>query len=179
MLDAKTIADQLKADNFQELRGTHIHAVIPITENLLNAVVTRKAKQVGMVEEMAIHLPGGNRLVLSVKAKVPTKLFGIKIPVNKAIEMEVAREVPMQPSPRLQLRIVEGLSGLEKVIIGWLENLISRLLPGEITMAQDTITIDFESLLREQGLEYTANMIESISIDGEPGRLIASTSLRI
>ncbi len=179
MLDAKAIASKLKADNFRELRGARINAVIPLTESLLNEIVTRQARQIGMVEEMAIRLPGGNRLVLFVKAKVPTKLFGIKIPVKKAIEMEVAREVPLRPSPRLQLRIVEGLSGLEKTLISWLETLISRSVPGEIAMSNDRLTIDFGTLLREQGLDFTAEMIEEINIDGEAGKLIVSVSVRI
>lgn len=179
MLDAKAIVTKLKADNFRELRGARINAVIPLTENLLNEIVTRQARQSGVVEEMAIRLPGGNRLVLFVKARVPTKVFGIKIPVKKAIEMEVAHQVPLQPSPRLQLRIVEGLSGLEKTLISLLENIISRSVPGEISMQDDRLTIDFGALLRKKGLDFTAEMIEEVNIDGEAGKLIVSASLRI
>ncbi len=179
MLDAKAIADKLKADNFRELQGTRINAVIPLTEDLLNEIVTRQARQSGVVEEMAIRLPGGNRLVLFVKARVPTKVFGIKIPVKKAIEMEMAHQVPLHPSPRLQLRIVEGLSGLEKALFSLLENIISRSVPGEIAMHEDRITIDFGDLLRKKGLDFATEMVEEINIDGEKGKLIVSASVRI
>lgn len=179
MLDAKAIANRLKADNFRDLQGARINAVIPLSESLLNEIVTRQARQSGVVEEMAIRLPGGNRIVLFVKAKVPTKLFGIKIPVKKAIEMEVAHQVPLRPSPQLQLRIVEGLSGLEKAFISLLENIISRSVPGDIAMHDDRLTIDFGDLLRKKGLNFATEMVEEINIDGEAGKLIVSASVHI
>lgn len=178
MIDAKALAQRLKADNFGDLRGARINAVIPLTEHLLNEIVARQAEQSGAVKEMSIRILGANRIVLFVKAKV-SALFGIKIPVKKTIEMAVAPEVPLLPSPRLQLRIVKGLSGLEKNLISWLENLISRLVPGDISMEGDLITIDLGAVLRERGLDFAGHFIEAVSVDSEPGKLVVSASLRI
>ena len=178
MIDAKALAQRLKADNFGDLRGARINAVIPLTEHLLNEIVAQQAEQSGTVKEMSIRIPGANRIVLFVSAKV-SALFGIKIPVKKTLEMEIAPEVPLLPSPRLQLHIVKGLSGLEKNLISWLENLISRLVPGDISMEGDTITVDFGSVMRKRGLDDARHFIETVSVDGEPGKLVISASLRI
>ena len=171
--------DLFKDQDLEALEGTDIKAEIPFSESLINFVMEQKAESTGMVEKMQLVLPGNNQLRILVKAKVPTGMFGIKIPVNKNILLELDPEIAMSPSPVLKMRILEGLSGLEKALINWFENLISRSVPGDVNIGTDTITIDLDSFVRENGWEIFVEKIKNIRIEGRKEQLVIKTWIRV
>jgi|GEM_PF-5368115 len=172
MSSAQRLLDIVKNKGLQGMAGARLDAEIPLSEALLNRLANEKARSMETLEHLQILLPGEDTLVVDAKARVSTKLFGIKVPVRRQVHFLINREVSLSPSPRMQLRIRDGLSGLEKKFIHWFENLISRTVPGDISLEQDILTIDLGPVLREQGLEMFAGQLEQVRVEGQAGRLL-------
>lgn len=172
MLNPKELLRRLNDRGLDTFEGARLDAEIPVTEKLLNKVAAEQARSNDSLESLYIHLPGENGIVIEAKAKVSAKLFGLKVPVKRKIYFQVEREVILSPSPTLRLRLVEGLSGLEKAILKWLENLISRMVPGEISLSKDTLSIDFGPEIRKEGMEGLVGKLRKVTVEGQKGKLL-------
>jgi hypothetical protein len=172
MLKPRVLLTHLKENGLSSFEGTRIDAEIPISEALLNKVATQQARSAENLESLYLHLPGNNGLVIEAKAKVSAKLFGFKVPVNRKIYFQLEREVILSPSPTIRLRLVEGLSGLEKTILHWMENLISKMVPGEISLSKDTLSIDLGPEIRKEGLEFLVSNLRKVTVEGQSGKLL-------
>lgn len=172
MLKPQELLAHLKETGLSSFEGARIDAEIPITEALLNKVATEQARSTENLESLYIHLPGNNGLVIEVKANVSARLFGLKVPVNRKIYFQVEREVILSPSPTIRLRLVEGLSGLEKAILHWMENLISKMVPGEISLSKDLLSIDLGPEIRKEGLEFLVGNLRKVTVEGQSGKLL-------
>lgn len=179
MIDINHMLSFLKDRKFRDLEGATINAEIPVSEALLNELMTKQVKSIGMVEKMRLRLPGNDRMLISVKAKVPTGLLGIKLPVQKDILLQLNPNVQLQPTPRLQLRILEGFSGIEKIILNWFEKLISKTVPGEVNIEGSSVTIDLKELMDQESLNFLTKKVQEVNIEGHNGKLVVSLLVKI
>lgn len=179
MSSAQRLFDILKTKGLQGVAGARVDAEIPLSESLLNRLANEQAQSMETLQHLRILLPGEDTLVVDAKAKVATKLFGIKVPIHRQVHFLIDREVSLSPSPRMHLRIRDGLSGLEKKFIHWFENLISSMVPGDISLQQDILTIDLGPVLREQGFEPFTGRLEQVRVEGQAGRLMIKVRVSV
>lgn len=178
MLNTQDLLQLIQERDLRDFQGTHIESKVPISEDLVNRVALEQTRSNEMLEHLEILFPGNNNIIVKVKAKVDTKVLGIKIPIKRKIKLHIERDIPLSPSPLIRIHILEGMSGLEKVAFKFLENLISKAVPGEVSLKRDLLTIDLGPIVRKKQLGYALDKIKEVAIEGRVGWLILFTTIQ-
>lgn len=152
---------------------------VPFSERLLNLAAQERIQQVEELEALELALPGNDTMIVRFRAKIPTKVLGIKLPVQREILLDIEPQIELTPQLTLYLRIREGLSGLDRTMIGWFQNQLSRVFPGELRLGEDLVLVDIGKMLRNGGLEVFVDKIHRATLHGERGRLMLSFQLAV
>src|SRR5262245_9689463 len=141
-----TLSDLLQrqqSEGFPDLAGAEATATIPISERLVNDLLSQSLANSGRVREVRVTVEDGNRLTLQIKPSGPSVLPSI--PVNLTIEDQPS--LPDKPTLALRLMIAAALAAVAGTFI---PVLTSQLPPGISIEGGDRILIDLRRILAEQ-----------------------------
>jgi hypothetical protein len=162
------ILAQLRASRFAGIQGTRASLSIPLSEQLLNELITTMLPASGPVRDLQVRPQAANRLV--VRARASRLEFLPPVTISLQIEQQ-----PQLPDTPLVIRIL-SLPGLLSMASSLLSP--SSLPPG-IRLERDRVVVDVRQLLELKGFGEIVPLIERLHVASEEGRLRLDVDLKV
>ena len=170
MLDPRLLAilEQLRASRFSELQGTRATLSIPVSERLLNELITTMMPASGPLRDLQVRPQAANRL--AVRARASRLDFLPPVTISLQIEQQ-----PQLPDTPLVIRIL-SLPGL----LSMASSLLSPgSLPPGIRLERDRVVVDVRQLLELKGFGEIVPLIERLHVASEEGRLRLDVDVKV
>lgn len=156
------ILRHLESTHFRDIAGTHVSAAIPVSERLLNELVTATMPRDLPIREVSVRPEAGNRFSVRLTPRV-TMLPHV------TLKLEVERQPDFPAAPVLVLRMatMPGLFGLAGAALP-----MDRLLPPGVRLDGERILVDLRAMAARQGLAAYLEYVRELRVTTEPGRLL-------
>jgi hypothetical protein len=155
---------QQAAAGFDDLRGAEASITLPVSDRLLNEIITQALPASAKVRDVEVRALTGNRF--GVRAKIGAASF--LPPVSLTVVIDRQPELPA--SPVLVLRL--ELGGL-LAVAGAAMRFFGQLPPG-IRIDNDRVYVDLAQLLDKQGLSGLLEHLEELQVSTTQGATILS-----
>jgi hypothetical protein len=153
--------ERVRAAGFKALAGTHVEAVVPVTQHLVDVLVAQAAAE--------RHLPGLKvtlRADREIGVAMVKSVFGFD--TRLSIDLRVRGPVDMASDPRLYLVIARPSftwSALSRVIVA------AGLAPPGVEVGKDGVAVDLRTIASRAGVADLMAVVQTLAFDGEDGRL--------
>ena len=165
----RRVLEGLRASRVAELKGARVFAAVPLSERLLNDLLTAALPASLVVRDVTVHPKADNRIL--VRGRLTQAAF--LPPLSLTMEIEQQPELPDGP---LVLRVL-SLPGLVSLAGAALP--IASMLPPGVRFEQQRILVNVRILLERAGLSEVVPLIETLKIKSEEGRLVADVGVRV
>jgi hypothetical protein len=161
------IIDRLRASGFAEVKGARASLSIPVSEALLNELITAALPPGGPLRDLHVRPQAGNRL--AVRARASRLDFLPPMTISLQIEGQ-----PRLPDTPLVVRIL-SMPGLLSVAGSMLS---PNSLPPGIRMERERVLVDVRQLLEAKGFGEIVPLIERLQVSSEEGRLLIDVDIQ-
>jgi hypothetical protein len=148
-------------DGFPDLQGAEASIVVPVSDRLLNRILSEGITLPSQIRELRVHAQAGNRI--AVRVKVGGSFFPA---INLTLAIEGQPELPGFPVLVLKLEL-GGLLALAGPALRFLDS-----LPRGIRIEGDRVHVDLGRLAQERGLEAWLPYLEALRVDTAEGVLV-------
>ena len=156
-----SVVERERAAGFSGLAGTHVEATIPITQHLVDVLVTQAA---------AARNLGGLKLTLGadneIGVAVVKSVFGFD--TRLAIDLRIRGPVDLASDPRLYLIVARPSmtwSAISRLVIA------AGLAPPGVEIARDGVAIDLRMLASRAGFADVLSLVQTVRFEGDAGVL--------
>jgi len=157
------------ASGFEDLRGAEAAVTVPVSDRLLNEIITQALPASGRVRDVEVRARAGNRF--AVRASIAGASFLPALNLTVAID----RQPELPDSPVLGLRLeMGGLLSLAGPALRFFD-----ALPQGIRIQDDRIYVDLAQLLSQRGLSGVLDHLEQFHVNTAEGSTILSLRARI
>jgi hypothetical protein len=163
-----SILDRLRASGFAEVKGARASVSIPVSEAILNEVITAAMPPGGPLRDLHVRPQAGNRL--AVRARASRLDFLPPMTISLQIEGQ-----PRLPDTPLVVRIL-SMPGLLSVAGSMLS---ANSLPPGIRLERERVLVDVRQLLEGKGFAEVVPLIERLQVSSEEGRLLIDVDLQV
>jgi hypothetical protein len=169
-MDARLIGilDRLRASGFAEVKGARASLSIPVSEAMLNELITAALPAGGPLRDLHVRPQAGNRL--AVRARASRLDFLPPMTISLQIEGQ-----PLLPDTPLVVRIL-SMPGLLSVAGSMLS---PNSLPPGIRMERERVLVDVRQLLEAKGFGEIVPLIERLQVSSEEGRLLIDVDIQV
>jgi hypothetical protein len=162
------ILEKLRASRFAEIKGARASFSIPVSEQLLNELITAAMPSTAPLRDLHVRPQADNRLVVRARAA----RLDFLPPMNISLQIE---QQPQLPDTPLVVRIL-SLPGLLSVA----GSLMSpNSLPPGIRLDRERVLVDVRQLLESKGFGEIVPLIERLQVSSEEGRLLLDVDIRV
>ena len=162
------IIDRLRTSGFAEVKGARASLSIPVSEALLNELITAAVPPGGPLRDLRVRPQAGNRL--AVRARASRLDFLPPMTISLQIEGQ-----PRLPDTPLVVRIL-SMPGLLSVAGSMLS---PNSLPPGIRMERERVLVDVRQLLEAKGFGEIVPLIERLQVSSEEGRLLIDVDIKV
>ena len=155
MMDA--IFQRLITDNFSELPGLEVWARVPVSERLVNEIISVSLQETKNIEYCRLSIGGQNRVTANIKTSLWPWPFSLKL--------KLFREVDFSGSPKVRAFLENH------VLLGKLGALF-KALPNWIMLYEDQVSLDIGSFLQTPEQKRYLDLVKAVEISTEAGRII-------
>jgi hypothetical protein len=157
------------SSGFEDLRGAEAAVTLPVSDRLLNEIITEALPASGRLRDVEVRAQPGNRF--TVRAKLGGASF--LPPFNLAVAIDRQPELPASPFLVLRLEM-GGLLSLAGPALRFFD-----ALPPGIRIENDRLHIDLARLLDERGLAGFLEHLDQLHVDTAEGTTILSLRARV
>ena len=170
MLSNSSLAEilrQLQSTQFRDLSGARVTAAIPVSERLVNEIITGSLPQSVPVREVHVQPLAGNAFAVRL---VPKAAF---LPAL-SLRLEIIQQPDLPSTPVLVLRMATmgALFGLASAALP-----IAGLLPPGIRLDGDRIMVDLVALAARAGAADLLPHLASLQVNTEDGRVVLHANI--
>jgi hypothetical protein len=153
-------------NNFLDLKGTTVDAVIPVPQSLINELVEAALKGNKNIESCQASIHGQNRVSLHVRTTLLPLSLDLKLKVDKSVDFA------SYSSPKIRAWMENNR---------WLGSLGSlfKALPEGVKLYGDQVVIDLGTLLRIPEQKRFLSLIKSVDIRTEEGKVIFDVKIEV
>ena len=162
------ILERLRASGFAEVKGARASLSIPVSEAILNELITAALPAGGPLRDLHVRPQAGNRL--AVRARASRLDFLPPMTISLQIEGQ-----PRLPDTPLVVRIL-SMPGLLSVAGSMLS---PGSLPPGIRLERERVLVDLRQLLEGKGFAAIVPLIERLQVSSEEGRLLIDVDLQV
>ena len=162
------IVERLRASGFAEVKGARASLSIPVSEALLNELITAALPAGGRLRDLHVRPQAGNRL--AVRARASRLDFLPPMTISLQIEGQ-----PRLPDTPLVVRIL-SMPGLLSVAGSMLS---PNSLPPGIRMERERVLVDVRQLLEAKGFGEVVPLIDRLQVSSEEGRLLIDVDIQV
>ena len=152
----------LQASGFGDLTGTRIAGTMPLSERLLNEILSASLPPGGPVRSVTIHPETDGRFSVRL---VPRATLIPGITLRLAIEAQ-----PRLPESAVLVVRMATLSGL----FGLAGGAVSGMLPPGVRLDGDRILVDLRTIAAQHGVADLLDHLRQLAITTHEGRLVLS-----
>ena len=157
------IFHRLIDNNFSELKGLEVNAIVPVPEPLVNEIIATSLVGNKNLEYCRISIGGQNRV--SGRYKIPSLALAV------SFEAQLFREVDFSGSPKVRAFLENN------VLLGKLGALFKALPPG-IVLYEDQISVDLGSFLQTPEQKRYLQLVKAVEIRTEIGTIIFDVKIQ-
>ena len=151
-------------NNLSDLVGLTADASIPVPEYIVNEIIESTLRGNKKIKKCRVSIYGQNKI--SVNLKTPLWLW----PINLKLKLE--RSVDITSSPKIRALLENN------VLLGKLGSLF-KALPNGVNMQGDQVIIDVQSLLDTPDQRKILDLIKSVEIRTESGKVIFDIKIKV
>lgn len=157
-----TLLLNLRSDRFRDLAGARVSASIPVSERLLNEIVSATMPKNLPVRDVTVRPEPGNRFSVRI---APKAAFLPQLTVKLVIEKQP--EFPTNPRVVLRMATMGGLLGMATAAFP-----IANLLPAGVRLEGERIVVDLGELAHREGVVDLLDLVKDLQITTEAGLVI-------
>ena len=157
------IFHRLIDNNFSELKGLEVNAIVPVPEPLVNEIIATSLVGNKNLEYCRISIGGQNRVAADIKSPLWPWPFHLKL--------RLFREVDFSGSPKVRAFLENN------VLLGKLGALFKALPPG-IVLYEDQISVDLGSFLQTPEQKRYLQLVKAVEIRTEIGTIIFDVKIQ-
>ena len=157
------IFERLIDSDLAELNGLTVDATIPVSESLANEFIDLTLQENPQLEYCRVHIHGENRITLEVKSP--------RWPWPLHVKLKLFRSVDVTHSPTIRAFLENH--GL----LGKLGSLLN-MLPDGIMIYEDQLSINIEAFMPGQELRKLLELIKTMDVRTEEGRIFFDIKIR-
>ena len=157
------IFHRLIDNNFSELKGLEVNAIVPVPEPLVNEIIATSLVGNKNLEYCRISIGGQNRVAADIKSPLWPWPFRLKL--------RLFREIDFSGSPKVRAFLENN------VLLGKLGALFKALPPG-IVLYEDQISVDVGSFLQSPEQKRQLQLVKAVEISTDVGTIIFDVKLR-
>jgi hypothetical protein len=162
----RMLLDAQRSAGFPDLAGSEGTLQLTLSDALLNAVIAARLPATWPVLELTLHALDRNEIAVRVRPRsawLP--------PVQARVTID---DQPITPStPLLHARLTSSVGRLAGLALG------SARLPAWIRVSGDDVTVDLQALAAQQGVADLLALVQMLTINTTPGRVIVTTTLAV
>ena len=162
------VIDRLRGSGFAEVKGARASLSIPVSEAILNELITAALPAGGPLRDLHVRPQAGNRLAVRARAS----RLDFLPPMTISLQIEGQPQLPDTP---LVVRIL-SMPGLLSVAGSMLS---PGSLPPGIRLERDRVLVDVRQLLEGKGFAEIVPLIERLQVSSEEGRLLIDVDMQV
>jgi hypothetical protein len=152
--------------NFSELKGSVVDASIPVPQVLINELIEAALREEKTIKSCRVSVYAENRVSVDLKTTL------LPWPLNLKLKLDKSVDFASYSSPKIR---------------AWMENnrLLASLgsmfnaLPEGIKIYGNQLVVDLEAFLRPPGQKRLLDLVKSVEIKTEEGKVILDARMRI
>ena len=156
------ILRQLQSTQFRDLRGARVAATIPISERLVNEIVTASLPRSVPVREVRVQPLAGDAFAVRLVPRA-----ALLPALSLRLEIIQQPELPSTPVLVLRMATMGALFGLASAAFP-----IAGLLPPGVRLDGDRIMLDLAALAARAGAADLLPHLASLRVNTEDGRVV-------
>lgn len=164
------VLERLQRSGFADLKGTRASARVPLSERLLNDLISETLPPGGAVRQARLRPRAGNRVDIQVKLARPAFLP----PLNITAVIERQADLPESPEIVLKLTSLPGVMAFAGGAAAFL-----NILPPGVRMAGDRVFVHAAELARQQGHADLFALVRRLHVTAEDGAVVLDVDLAI
>ena len=157
------IFQRLIDNNFSDLPGLTVNAIVPVPEQLVNELLETALQGNKNIESCRAFISGQNRVSLNLKSPL------WPWPIN--LKLKLFRDVDFSGSPKVRAFLENN------VLLGRLGALF-KALPEGIILYKDQVSVDIGAFLQTPEQKRYFALIKSMEISTEEGKLILEVNIQ-
>lgn len=154
------ILRQLKTTRFRDLAGSHVTAVVPVSESLVNGLIATSLPANAPVRSVSIHPGAADGFSVRIVPKA-----ALIPPVTLKLTIESQPQLPGSPVLTLRMVTFAGFFGLAGGVA-------AGLLPPGIRLEGERILVDLRALAAARGAGEVFDYLESLQVHTDEGRVV-------
>jgi hypothetical protein len=154
---------------YPDFAGTDAHAVIPVTDRILNEIITKTLPVDGAIREIALRAEEGDRFAIKVTLARPS--FLPPIPVTLLVHEQP--ELPHKPVLVLKLSLARAVMGLALRALG------AATLPPGISIVEDTIQVDIRRMLAQHNMDEILRYLTDLRVTTRAGAVVIALRAQV
>ena len=159
---ALSILEGERAAGFPNLAGTHLEATLPLTQRLVDMLVSRASARRNL-HGLKVTLRANNE----VDVEIVKPLFGFD--TRLALAFRIGRAVNLTSDARLYALV--ATPSLTWAAVSRLAT-AARLAPEGVDIGRDGVAIDLRALAARAGIDDLMALARTIELEGRPGVLV-------
>lgn len=156
------IFQKILDSNFSDVTGLAVHASISVSEPLLNEIANFALEGNEEITYCRMEVHEQNRITVDVKSP--------RWPWPLNLKLKLFRSVDLSRSPTVRAFLENN------VLLGKLGSMFKMLPPG-ITIYDDQISVDIGAFLNSPEQQQLIDLLKSVEIGTEQGRLIVDIKI--
>ena len=153
-------------NNFSDLKGTTVDASVPVPQVLINELIEAALKGTKNITSVRASVHPQNRVSLDVKTSLLPWTLNLKLRLDTSVDLA------SYSSPKIRAWMENNR------LLGSLGSLFNAL-PEGIKLYGDQVVIDLGAFLRTPEQKRILELIKSIGIRTEPGKLILDVKAEV
>ena len=153
-------------NNFSDLKGTTVDATVPVPQSLINELLAETLKGNKNVSALQASIHPQNRVSLDVKTTL------LPWPLNLKLKLDKSVDFASYSSPKIRAWMENNR------LLGNLGSLFNAL-PEGIKLYGDQLVIDLGVFLRETEHRKLLDLVKSVAIRTEEGRIILDARIEV
>ena len=153
-------------NNFSDLKGTTVDATVPVPQSLLNELLAETLKGNKNVSALQASIHPQNQVSLDVKTTL------LPWPLNLKLKLDKSVDFASYSSPKIRAWMENNR------LLGSLGSLFNAL-PEGIKLYGDQLVIDLGVFLREPEHRKLLDLVKSVGIRTEEGRIILDARIEV
>jgi hypothetical protein len=150
-------------NNFSELHGLDVNAIIPVPERLVNEIIAASLQGNKNIEYCRVSIGGQNRVTVNLKTPLWPWPFTLKL--------KLFRDVDFSGSPKARAFLENN------VLLGKVGALF-RTLPNGILLYEDQVSVDIGSFLQTPEQKRYLQLVKAVAISTEIGTIIFDVKIQ-
>ena len=169
MRDFRETFDRLRASRFSDVAGTRLSLTLPISERLLNEIVSASVPPSAPVRDVTVQPKRGGRF------RVGARLVRADFLPPITLTVEIERQ-PQPPEFVLVFRLLTmpGLLTLAGAAFS-----AGSLLPPGVRFEHQRLSIDLRTLLERAGYGDVVQFLQSAAVSTDEGRVVLDVEMKV